>query len=241
MTRVELYEAIRRGYFIEEKSKRELAREYGVHRRDVRRAIASSTPPARKLAERASPVLGEHEAIIDQWLRDDQKVRPKQRHTARRIWQRLVGERGCTAAESTVRRYVGRRRRELGLNHRDVYVEQEHQAGDEAQVDFGEADVMIAGALVTVHILLVRCSYSVGAHRKPRLCAEVGAVASGTGSNTAVSRSNPSPPLASVTDHGCEEHKLGGATATACADRAYPVGHRSTHSVARLTASDWAR
>jgi hypothetical protein len=122
-----------------------------------------------------------------------------------------------------------------------VYVEQEHQAGDEAQVDFGEADVMIAGALVTVHILLVRCSYSVGAHRKPRLCAEVGAVASGTGSNTAVSRSNPSPPLASVTDHGCEEHKLGGATATACADRAYPVGHRSTHSVARLTASDWAR
>jgi hypothetical protein len=85
MTRVELYEAIRRGYFIEEKSKRELAREYGVHRRDVRRAIASSTPPARKLAERASPVLGEHEAIIDQWLRDDQKVRPKQRHTARRI------------------------------------------------------------------------------------------------------------------------------------------------------------
>jgi hypothetical protein len=59
MTRVELYEAIRRGYFIEEKSKRELAREYGVHRRDVRRAIASSTPQARKLAERASPVPGQ--------------------------------------------------------------------------------------------------------------------------------------------------------------------------------------
>jgi transposase len=160
MTRVELYEAIRRGYFIEEKSKRELAREHGVHRRDVRRAIDRSTPPARKRPDRASPVLGEHEAVIDQWLTDDQKQRPKQRHTAHRIWQRLVTERGCRAAESTVRRYVGRRRGELGLMGRDVYIEQEHQPGDEAQVDFGEADVIIAGALVTVHILLVRCSYS---------------------------------------------------------------------------------
>jgi len=75
-------------------------------------------------------------------------------------WERLQAEEGFTGAESTVRKYVGRRRRELGLNVKEVYIEQEHQPGREAQVDFGEADVKLDGVLITVHLLLVRCCYS---------------------------------------------------------------------------------
>ena len=54
--------------------------------------------------------------VIDEWLLADRDVPRKQRHTARRVWQRLVAEHGATVAEVTVSRYVARRRAELGLD-----------------------------------------------------------------------------------------------------------------------------
>jgi hypothetical protein len=72
----------------------------------------------------------------------------KQRHTARRIWRRLVDEHGARVAERTVREYVAARRRELGERGR-VFVPQIHQAGIEAEVDWGEAQVVLAGRPVT--------------------------------------------------------------------------------------------
>jgi transposase len=160
MTRMELFEAIRRDHFVDQKSFRKIAQEHGVHRRDVRRAVRGEAPPTRKESERESPVLGPHEATIDRWLCEDQKRRRKQRHTAHRIWERLCAEKGFTGAESTVRRHVGRRRRELGLTVKEVYIEQDPQPGEEAQVDFGEADVFLGGVLTKVYLLLVRCCYS---------------------------------------------------------------------------------
>ena len=70
-------------------------------------------PPQRKQASTGAPQLGPHRATIREWLTADLSAPRKQRHTARRIWQRLVDERGATVAESTVRVYVGRVRREL--------------------------------------------------------------------------------------------------------------------------------
>lgn len=89
---MELYERIRRdraaGLSI-----RALAREHRVHRRDVRAAIESAIPAARKVPERASPKLGPHAATIREWLVADLEALKKQRHTARRVWQRLVCQR----------------------------------------------------------------------------------------------------------------------------------------------------
>jgi hypothetical protein len=137
MSKVELYERIRREHRVEGTSIRELARRHGVHRRTVREALVCATPRPRKTPERASPVLGEHEAIIRRWLTEDLQVRPKQRHMARRVWQRLVAEYGAQVAESTVRARVAVIRAELEVaqRSRDVPIVQEHLPGGEAEVE----------------------------------------------------------------------------------------------------------
>jgi transposase len=140
---------------------RELARRHGVHRRAVRQALASSLPPPRKQPEgRPAPKLGPYRALIDEWLLADREAPRKQRHTAMRIWQRLRDEHGAEVSERQVRRYVRLRRRELGVPVDEVFVPQVHEPGVEAEVDWGEATVELAGRRCTVHLFLMRACYS---------------------------------------------------------------------------------
>ena len=138
-SRVEVFEQIRRDRRIESLSIRELANRHGVHRRTVRQALASAVPPPRKqYPPRPRPAIGPYAEIIDGWLIADQAAPLKQRHTARRIWQRLVAEHGARCSEVTVSRYVAHRRPELGMTRVEVAVPQAHEPGAEAEVDFGE-------------------------------------------------------------------------------------------------------
>jgi transposase len=160
-SRVELFEQIRRDRRREQLSIRELAERHGVHRRAVRQALASALPPPRKTyPPRARPAIGPWVAVIDSWLIADRDAPRKQRHTARRVWQRLVAEHGATLAEVTVSRYVARRRVELGLDHRDVSIPQTHLPGAEAEVDFGEFYSTIAGASIKCWMFVMRLSHS---------------------------------------------------------------------------------
>ena len=104
--------------------------------------------------------IGAHAATIRRWLTEDVEAPPQQRHTARRIWERLVDEEGATVSESTVRRYVRTCHRELGLDHIDVAIVALHHPGDEAQVDFGLADVCVAGVRTHVAVFELRLSHS---------------------------------------------------------------------------------
>jgi transposase len=160
-SRVELFEQIRRDRRIERLSIRELADKHRVHRRTVRQALASAMPPPRKAyARRTRPAIDPWVEVIDAWLLEDRNVPRKQRHTARRVWQRLVAEHGASVAEVTVSRHVARRRVELGLNRVEVAVPQTHPPGAEAEVDFGEFYATIAGVLIKVWMFVMRLSCS---------------------------------------------------------------------------------
>jgi transposase len=157
---VELFEQIRRDREGDGLSTRALAAKYGVHRRTVRQALESAVPPPRKRAEgRPAPALGPYRALIDGWLEADRGVPRKQRHTARRVWRRLVDEHGALVAERTVREYVAARRRELG-EPGQVFVPQIHQAGMEAEADWGEAQVVLAGRPTIVQLFYLRPCFS---------------------------------------------------------------------------------
>ena len=159
-SRVELFEEIRRDRRVEALSIRELAERHKVHRRAVRAALASAVPPPRKpYLARSRPAIDPWAVVIDAWLIGDKDVHRKQRHTARRVWQRLVAEHGAVVSEVTVSRYAARRRVELDLVTVEVCVPQSHEPGAEAEVDFGEFYATIGGAAVKVWMFVMRLSY----------------------------------------------------------------------------------
>ena len=127
---MELFEHIRRDRRDEGVSIRGLADRHRVHRRTVRQALRSALPPPRKQASRAAPKLGPYVEIIREWLVADLSAPRKQRHTARRVWERLVDEYGATVAEATVRAYAGRVRRELESGRSVVTIPQLHPPGE---------------------------------------------------------------------------------------------------------------
>jgi len=131
-----------------------------VHRRTVREALMSPVPPARKPIARVLPVLEPWKAVIDGWLAADKEAPRKQRHTARRVWQRLVEEYDAEVGESTVRRYVGEARRAQPAVLREVMVPQSHPLGSEAQVDFGNVSFYLNGLLTEGWMFVMRLSAS---------------------------------------------------------------------------------
>ena len=177
-SRVRVFEAIRRDRRDDpDVSIRELAVRHGVHRRTVRQALASAEPPPRKVPVRAAPVLDPVKPLIDAMLRQDLDAPRKQRHTALRIRERLLDEHQLVVAYSTVRDYVREARpriaAEAGKPLAEVFVPQTHPAGAEAEVDFADLWIVLAGVKTKVFMFTLRLSYSGKAvHRAYATCSQ---------------------------------------------------------------------
>ncbi len=131
-----------------------------MHRRAVRQALAAPLLPVkRKPVGRPAPKLGAYRELIDSWLDGDRDAPRKQRHTAKRIWERLRDEHAADVAERTVREYVHDRRAERGEGVQ-AFVPQVHGAGVEAEVDWGEAQVAMAGSAARVYLFHMRACHS---------------------------------------------------------------------------------
>src|SRR5215212_716001 len=141
MFSVELYGRIRNACHVEGLSLREAARRFGIHRNTVRKMLAFAVPPGyRRRGPPARPRLGAFTAIIDRILDDDRSAPAKQRHTAKRIHERLRAEHGFAGGYTTVKDYVRERRARV----REVFVPLAHPPGH-AQADFGEAVAVVGG------------------------------------------------------------------------------------------------
>lgn len=165
--KVELFEEIRREYEFGVGTIQGVARKLGVHRRMVREAIHSAVPARRKKTERPQTKMNSAAGFIEAILEEDRKAPRKQRHTARRIWERIRAEvPGCTAAERTVRKYVEQRKRELGLSVCEVFVPQSYSWGAEAQVDWYEAWADLGGERVKLQVFSMRAMASGAAYHR---------------------------------------------------------------------------
>ena len=154
------YEFIRTGYRVYGKNISELSRITGHSRNTIKKAIRGEPWGYKERKHQAFPVLGPYMGIIDRWLEGDRGQPKKQRHTARRIYNRLVEEYGFNGGESTVRRYVKMAKIKLGLEEAKVFVPCDPEAGIEAEVDWGTATAIIAGNKVRLKFFCMRSKYS---------------------------------------------------------------------------------
>ncbi len=158
MISVEDREQIRRAYFIEQKSLRQIAKELHVSRKTISKALASAEADVYTLkAPRAAPVLGPYKARIDALLAENEQLPSKQRYTGHRIFE-VLQQAGFQGSEPTVRGYIAQRRREK--RRPKVYMPLEFDPATDAQVDWGEAIVELAGERVTVQLFYMRLCYS---------------------------------------------------------------------------------
>jgi len=150
-------EYIRKKHFVEGWSIRKISRNLDVARQTVRKALESSEIPKYNLSQaKTSPVLEPYKEIIRQWLKDDETQPVKQRHTARRIFNRLCDEYDFTGGESTVRRFIKQEKNKI----KEVFIPLSADWGEQAQVDWGRAKVYIAGKFTEVSLFCLRMKAS---------------------------------------------------------------------------------
>lgn len=175
-SKVELYAAIRRDHRGGMKI-REIERKYNVSWRTVRKAVDSVWPEPRKKLPPRPTALNPYKPVIDGMLQADLDAPRKQRHTITRIFHRLVEEHAADVSYQMVRRYVSDRKPQIlvesGKAPVEAFVPQTHQPGMEAEVDFGDVTIRLAGELVTCYLFSFRLSYSgKAAHRVSVSCGQ---------------------------------------------------------------------
>lgn len=153
---MEMWNEVRRRVLVEGASKRAMRREYRIGSETLAKILANPEPPGYRLkAPRPRPKVGEFVGVIDEILETDRTAPPKQRHTSKRIFERLRDEYGYTGGITQVKEAVAAAR----LGSRESFIPLSHPPG-EAQFDFGEATVVIDGVACKAALAVMTLPYS---------------------------------------------------------------------------------
>jgi transposase len=156
MKNVDLYGRVRHAVLIDGMSSREAARVFGIDPRTVAKMLAFSVPPGYRRSQPVRrPKLDAFVGIIDQILEADRLVPKKQRHTSKRVFERLRDEHGFKGGITIVKDYIFAARQ----RQREMFVPLSHPAGH-AQADFGEALAVIGGVERKIHFLVMDLPHS---------------------------------------------------------------------------------
>jgi transposase len=143
MITVEQHEPIRRLYHLEQQSGRHIARALGISRHTVAKALQAEEAPRYRLSKkRPAPRLGPDKARLEELLQDNRRLPSKQRNTAHKLFELLQAE-GYAGSESSIQAYGVRWRK--AQKAPQVFLPLEFEPGQDAQVDWGEAQVILAG------------------------------------------------------------------------------------------------
>lgn len=156
---VDLYGKIRYMYVQQKMSQRAIAKELGISRNTVRKYCGGEHVPwERQPYHRETPIVTKEvrDFILQCFAEDEAENIPKQSHTARRIYKRLVDEKDFTGAESTIRRVV----REMRQPVKEAFMPLEFDPGEAAQVDWGEATIYLKGEKTKVQLFCYRLCHS---------------------------------------------------------------------------------
>lgn len=154
------YEVVRTAHRVYGQSISELSRITGHSRNTIKKAIRGEPWGYKEREHQPFPALAPFMEVIDRWLTTDKQQPLKQRHTARRIYNRLVEECAYAGGESTARRYVRLAKVRLGIGKPKAFIPCDPEAGYEAEVDWGSARAVIAGEPVGLKFFCMRSKYS---------------------------------------------------------------------------------
>ena len=155
-TNMDQWAEIRRRVLVEGASKRSIQREYKIHWKTLQKILREAEPPGyRQTQPRPKKKLGPFLGVLEEILRQDQDAPRKQRHTAKRIFERLRDEHGYTGGLTMVKGAVQAWRQKRS----EVFVPLSHPPG-EAQVDFGHAEIVVEGVPTKAAVFVMTLPYS---------------------------------------------------------------------------------
>lgn len=153
---MEMWRDIRRRVLVEGEAKRQICREYGIHFRTLQKILEHSEPPGyRQSKPREKRKIGPYLSFIEETLRADQKAPRKQRHTAKRLFNRLVSECGYKGGYTAVKEAV----RAFRQKTQEVFIPLSHPRGW-AQVDFGHAEIDLGDERTDIAFFVMTLPFS---------------------------------------------------------------------------------
>ena len=156
MYSVDIYSRVRRACLKDGMSARAAALYFNKDRKTIAKMLRHELPPGYRRSEPPHrPTLDAYVGVIDEILRSDKALIKKQRHTSKRIFERLGAEHGYTGSLTTVTYYV----REQKRRTKEVFVPLSHRPGH-AQVDFGETLGEIGGKECKIHFFVMSLPHS---------------------------------------------------------------------------------